>query len=75
MAPGAVDTAFLRGGTGRSDEQGQPRVDPATYGRVVPLGRIAQPSDVVQPILFLLSPASAYMTGQTLHINGGTYMP
>jgi 3-oxoacyl-[acyl-carrier protein] reductase len=75
VAPGAVDTAFLRGGTGRSDEQGQPRVDPATYGRVVPLGRIAQPSDVVQPILFLLSPASAYMTGQTLHINGGTYMP
>jgi 3-oxoacyl-[acyl-carrier protein] reductase len=39
------------------------------------LGRIAQPLDVVQPILFLLSPASAYMTGQTLHINGGTYMP
>lgn len=75
VAPGAVDTAFLRGGTGRSDEQGQPRVDPTTYGRVVPLGRIAQPRDVVQPILFLLSPASGYMTGQTLHINGGTYMP
>lgn len=75
VAPGAVDTAFLRGGTGRSDEQGSPRVDPATYGRVVPLGRIAQPQDVVQPILFLLSPASAYMTGQALHINGGTYMP
>lgn len=75
VAPGAVDTAFLRGGTGRSDEQGAPRVDPATYGRVVPLGRIAQPQDVVQPILFLLSPASGYMTGQTLHINGGTYMP
>lgn len=75
VAPGAVDTAFLRGGTGRSDEAGQARVDPASYGQVVPLGRIAQPMDVVQPILFLLSPASAYMTGQTLHINGGTYMP
>jgi len=25
--------------------------------------------------LFLLSPAAGYMTGQTLHINGGTYMP
>jgi 3-oxoacyl-[acyl-carrier protein] reductase len=75
VAPGAVDTAFLRGGTGRSDEAGQARVDPASYGQVVPLGRIAQPMDVVQPILFLLSPGASYMTGQTLHINGGTYMP
>lgn len=75
VAPGAVDTAFLRGGTGRSDESGAARVDPASYGQVVPLGRIAQPMDVVQPVLFLLSPAAGYMTGQTLHINGGTYMP
>ncbi len=75
VAPGAVDTAFLRGGTGRSDETGAARVDPSSYGQVVPLGRIAQPMDVVQPIVFLLSPASAYMTGQTLHINGGTFMP
>jgi 3-oxoacyl-[acyl-carrier protein] reductase len=41
----------------------------------VPLGRIAVPADVVGPIVFLLSTASAYMTGQTLHVNGGTYMP
>lgn len=75
VAPGAVDTAFLRGGTGRSDESGASRVDPNSYGQVVPLGRIAQPLDVVHPIVFLLSPASSYMTGQTLHINGGTYMP
>jgi 3-oxoacyl-[acyl-carrier protein] reductase len=75
VAPGAVDTAFLRGGTGRSDEGAAPRVDPASYGSVVPLGRIAVPTDVVGPIVFLLSTASAYMTGQTLHVNGGTYMP
>lgn len=75
VAPGAVDTAFLRGGTGRSDESGTARVDPASYGQVVPLGRIAEPLDVVHPIVFLLSPAASYMTGQTLHINGGTYMP
>lgn len=75
VAPGAVDTAFLRGGTGRSDESAAPRVDPQSYGQVVPLGRIAEPMDVVQPIVFLLSPGAAYMTGQTLHINGGTYMP
>jgi 3-oxoacyl-[acyl-carrier protein] reductase len=75
VAPGAVDTAFLRGGTGRSDESGAPRVDPASYGSVVPLGRIAVPGDVAGPVIFLLSPASHYMTGQTLHVNGGTYMP
>jgi 3-oxoacyl-[acyl-carrier protein] reductase len=75
VAPGAVDTAFLRGGTGRSAEDDAPRVDPASYGQFVPLGRIAQPADVVGPLLFLLSPASSYMTGQTLHVNGGTYMP
>ena len=75
VAPGAVDTAFLRGGTGRSDESGTPNVNPATYGQVVPLGRIAVPQDVTDPILFMLSPAAGYITGQTLQINGGTYMP
>jgi hypothetical protein len=36
---------------------------------------MAVPQDVSDPILFLLSPAAAYITGQTLQINGGTYMP
>jgi len=75
VAPGAVDTAFLRGGTGRSDERGATALDEAAYRKLVRLGRIAEPSDVVGPILFLLGPASGYMTGQTLFINGGAYMP
>ena len=75
VAPGAVDTAFLRGGTGRSDESGPSNLDQATYTRMVPMGRIAQPQDVSDPILFLISPAAGYITGQTLPINGGTYMP
>ncbi len=75
VAPGAVDTAFLRGGTGRSDEQAASSLDPSSYGQVVPLGRIAEPKDIVGPVMFLLSEAAAYMTGQTLHVNGGTYMP
>lgn len=75
VAPGAVDTAFLRGGTGRSDEQKASSLDPVSYGQVVPLGRIAVPKDIVGPVMFLLSEAAAYMTGQTLHVNGGTYMP
>ncbi len=75
VAPSAVDTAFLRGGTGRSDETGGAPIDVEAYGRAVPLGRIATPEDVTGPILFLLSDAARYVTGQTLHVNGGTHMP
>ncbi len=75
VAPSAVDTAFLRGGTGRSDEKAQTRLDLDAYARAIPLGRIAEPQDVTGPILFFLSDASRYMTGQVLHVNGGTYMP
>lgn len=75
VAPSAVDTAFLRGGTGRSDERQAPRVDLAAYTRAIPLQRIAEPADVVGPILFLLSDAARYMTGQVLHVNGGLLMP
>jgi 3-oxoacyl-[acyl-carrier protein] reductase len=73
VAPGAVETAFLTGGTGRTARAGG--FDREAYARTVPLGRIAAPADVVGPILFLLGPAAAYVTGQTLHVNGGLLMP
>ncbi|MEM9106810.1 MAG: SDR family oxidoreductase [Pseudomonadota bacterium] len=75
VAPSAVDTAFLRGGTGRSDENEPVRIDLDAYASVIPLQRIADPLDVAGPILFLLSSASAYITGQVLHVNGGAFMP
>ncbi len=75
VAPGAVDTAFLRGGTGRSGEDAASTIDTTAYGAMVPLKRIAEPDDIVGPILFLLGSASRYMTGQTLWVNGGAYMP
>lgn len=76
VAPAAVDTAFLKGGTGRGgDDANTPaRLDLDAYLKTVPLARLAQPDDVVGPILFLLSPAAAYVTGQTLHVNGGLWM-
>lgn len=40
----------------------------------IPLGRLAEPEDLVGPVLFLLGPGSAYVTGQTLHVNGGLLM-
>jgi 3-oxoacyl-[acyl-carrier protein] reductase len=75
VAPGLVDTAFLRGGTGRSDETGESVVDFAPYLSAIPLKRLAAPQDIVGPIRFLLGPDSGYMTGQVLWINGGAYMP
>lgn len=75
VAPSAVDTAFLRGGTGRSDEDMAERLDRDAYTKAIPLGRIAQPADVTGPILFLLSAQASYITGQVLHINGGAFMP
>ena len=77
VAPGAVDTAFLRGGTGRGgdDPSLEQHVDSSAYLRGVPLGRLAQADDVVGPVLFFLSDAARYVTGQTLHVNGGGLMP
>jgi 3-oxoacyl-[acyl-carrier protein] reductase len=76
IAPAAVDTAFLKGGTGRGgdDATAPARLDLDAYLKTVPLARLAQPEDVTGPILFLLSPAAAYVTGQTLHVNGGLWM-
>ncbi|WAP68359.1 SDR family oxidoreductase [Jiella pelagia] len=75
VAPGLVDTAFLRGGTGRSEEDGASVVDLDAYRRATPLARIAEPVDVTGPIRFLLSQDSRFMTGQVLWVNGGGYMP
>lgn len=76
VAPGAVDTAFIRGGYGvGASEDGDPeRIDLADYIDKVPLGRMAVADDIVGPVLFLLSDAARYITGQVLHVNGGAFM-
>ncbi|MFT5112713.1 MAG: 3-oxoacyl-[acyl-carrier protein] reductase [Parasphingorhabdus sp.] len=40
----------------------------------IPVGRLGTPEDIAQSVLFLVSPAADYITGQTLHVNGGMYM-
>jgi len=40
----------------------------------VPLGRLGSPDDVAQAVAFLASPHASYITGETLHVNGGMYM-
>ncbi|HET7395621.1 MAG TPA: 3-oxoacyl-ACP reductase FabG [Gammaproteobacteria bacterium] len=65
VAPGFIDTDMTRalGEDQRAALVGQ-----------IPLARLGQPEDIAQAVLFLASPAAAYMTGETLHINGGMYM-
>jgi len=75
VGPAAVDTAFLRGGTGRSDEDGAVSLNVEQYINFTPLRRLAVAEDITGPVLFLLGPDSSFMTGQTLWVNGGGYMP
>ena len=40
----------------------------------IALGRLGAPADIAEAVAFLASPAAAYITGETLHVNGGMYM-
>lgn len=73
IAPAAVRTQFLTGGTGRDAQQ--VHFDIEAYAKAVPMKRMADTMDVVGPLLFLAGPASRFMTGQTLLINGGQLTP
>jgi 3-oxoacyl-[acyl-carrier protein] reductase len=74
VAPSAILTDFMKGG-GQSGTSDGKWFDPTPYLHTIPLRRLAEVDDVVGPMLFLASPAAAFMTGQTLHINGGRFMP
>ena len=41
----------------------------------IPMGRLGTAADVAAAVLFLVSPQASYITGETLHVNGGMYMP
>jgi NAD(P)-dependent dehydrogenase (short-subunit alcohol dehydrogenase family) len=67
IAPGLTDTAQPR--------YGMTEAEITAAGETVPLGRIAQPEDMLPMILFLCGPGGGYITGQTHHVNGGSWMP
>ncbi|HEX4049279.1 MAG TPA: 3-oxoacyl-ACP reductase FabG [Steroidobacteraceae bacterium] len=46
----------------------------AAYLAQIPMGRFGTVEEVAQAVLFLVSPSAAYITGQTVHVNGGMYM-
>jgi NAD(P)-dependent dehydrogenase (short-subunit alcohol dehydrogenase family) len=67
IAPGLTDTAQPR--YGHSEEA------LATLARAVPIARMAQPEEIAETAVFLASDDARYMTGQTIFVNGGAYMP
>jgi NAD(P)-dependent dehydrogenase (short-subunit alcohol dehydrogenase family) len=67
IAPGTTDTAQPRGG--------HTEAELCAMAQTIPLGRIAQPEDIAAVAVFLASDEARHMTGQTLHVNGGLYMP
>ena len=46
----------------------------AMLGQIA-LGRLGEPADIARAVAFLAGPNAAYITGETLHVNGGMYMP
>jgi 3-oxoacyl-[acyl-carrier protein] reductase len=66
VAPGFVDTDMTR--------TMPPDVTKA-FLEQVPLGRMGTTEDIAGAVLFLCSPLALYVTGQTLHVNGGFHMP
>jgi 3-oxoacyl-[acyl-carrier protein] reductase len=66
IAPGLTDTAQPRYGSSEAE-----LVDMA---RAIPLGRMARPEDIARAAVFLASDSASFVTGQTLHVNGGSYL-
>ena len=59
---------------GRDERRAQPRRRPAVrraWAPLIPLGRVAEPEDMVGPAVFFASDESAYVTGQLLYVDGG----
>jgi 3-oxoacyl-[acyl-carrier protein] reductase len=65
VAPGFIDTDMTRA---LSEEQR------AGLSTQIPLGRLGLPADIAAAVAFLASPEAAYITGETLNVNGGMHM-
>ncbi len=66
IAPGFIDTDMTRS---------LAEAQRAALTSQIPLGRLGQPAEIAAAVAFLCSADGAYITGETLHVNGGMYMP
>ncbi len=65
VAPGFIETDMTRG---------LPEAQREVMLNDVALGRLGQPEDIAGAVRFLVSPDAAYVTGETIHVNGGLHM-
>ena len=65
IAPGTIDTDIIASYTKKQREE---------RTKTIPLKRLGKPEDVANACLFLASPLSDYITGETIHVNGGLYI-
>jgi len=65
VAPGFIDTDMTKA---------LPDAQRTALLERIPLGRLGSPEDIASAVLFLASPQAGYITGATLHVNGGMYM-
>jgi 3-oxoacyl-[acyl-carrier protein] reductase len=65
VAPGFIDTDMTKA---------LPEASRAALVGGIALGRLGQPEEIAAAVAFLASPGAAYVTGTTLHVNGGMYM-
>lgn len=66
IAPGFIDTDMTRALN---------EAQHAALNAQIPLSRLGKPADIAGAVAFLCSADAAYITGETLHVNGGLYMP
>ncbi len=66
VAPGFIDTDMTRE---LPEEQREALINQ------IPLSRLGDPADIAAAVTFLAGPAAAYITGETINVNGGMYMP
>jgi len=66
VAPGFIDTDMTKA---LPEEQRNGLV------KTIALERLGEPSDIANAVAFLAGPSASYITGETLHVNGGMYMP
>ncbi len=65
VAPGFIDTDMTRALTDAQKDAMRSQI---------PLGRLGEPEDIAAIVAFLAGPAGSYISGETIHVNGGMYM-